>query len=264
MVKAATSPIITFSGADVLIISFGSRTVKLVTDEPVKVTHACGASSPLTWASSFICRFFSWPDFSVFNSHARMLFSTAAFGSEPATLTPAGTRTRTSTCCTGILEVLRTTRVKSAGWPILTTGGPTHSRLTAGSCRPVGLPGVTVDCGCSSTNSPGPATGASVLAVLAGVTASAGAGGVGGSRGPGGPAEGTGSAATGRFVGAGGPVGDGGGSGPGAAGSGAATGWTGPGGGADGAAGSVDGPTAPGSAGSGCGADASVTFPKVG
>src|SRR5262249_32527621 len=50
---------------------------------------------------------------------------------------PSGTRTWTTTLCSGIDDVLRAQRANSAGTPDLIAVGPNHTRLTDGSCRAV-------------------------------------------------------------------------------------------------------------------------------
>ncbi len=76
--------------------------------EPVKVTQAWQPIAPLPSAMSFICRFFSVRGSMVPTSHMSTLFSEAVgLGSVALTFMPAGMRTRTMTCCTGMLQTLR-------------------------------------------------------------------------------------------------------------------------------------------------------------
>ena len=80
--------------------------------EPVKVTQAWQPIVPFPSATSFICKFFSVRGNMVPTSHMRTLFSAAVgFGSVAFTVMPAGIRTRTMTCCTGMLHTFRTAMV---------------------------------------------------------------------------------------------------------------------------------------------------------
>jgi hypothetical protein len=108
-VNAAGSPTIVRSGPIILTASFGSRTRTFRVVAPVNVTHAWAAMSPRAVAASFSCRDFSSFGWRVPTSHDRTLSSTAGFGSAATTLAAPASRTRTSTCWTGMLHALRTT-----------------------------------------------------------------------------------------------------------------------------------------------------------
>ena len=63
-------------------------------------------------------------------------WSVTGCGSLDLQTTPWLGRCRTTTLCTAVCDVLRTSSWQAIGWLIRVTGGPTHSMLTAGSWRP--------------------------------------------------------------------------------------------------------------------------------
>src|SRR5262249_5012227 len=133
------SPTRTFSGAVALSNSFGSCTWTCTADRPLKLTVAWQVQRPLTSGNSCRSMRFSCAGCKVPRSQASVPPAADGFGSADSSLPPAGTRLRTTVCSTAAALTFLTTIWKVAGWPSLIAGGPTHSMLTAGSCRPVGL-----------------------------------------------------------------------------------------------------------------------------
>src|SRR5262245_21601162 len=134
------SPTETFSGAVVLTSSFGSRTMTLTADEPVKVTQAWQSNSPLAGGTNFIFTDLSCLEESEPRSQRRTSSVPSACGSVPATLAPLGTLT----CRISLWRVMEPSLVAesvySAGAPTLRVVGPNHSRQTVGSCRATAPP----------------------------------------------------------------------------------------------------------------------------
>src|SRR5207244_11212392 len=102
-------------------------------DEALKVTVASHVQRPLasgtmTMSMRFSCWASSTPRSQLMSSP-----SLVGFGSVALTVTPCGIRLWTVVWRTGQVLTFLITIWNVAGWPSLIVGGPTHSRLTAGS-----------------------------------------------------------------------------------------------------------------------------------